>query len=122
MELDGKLIEHLPVTTGEGKNGAWQKSGFVIETNDAKYPKKVCLSTWGETVDEAKNVAIGTNVKALFDVESREYQGKWYTDAKCFKISWNKNGNYETPTPQPKKDEKKNVESFVNNNTDDLPF
>lgn len=121
MELEGKLIEHLETQTGEGKNGAWVKTQFVIETNDAKYPKKVCFTAWGETVAEIEQIANGTNVKVLFEVESREYQGRWYNDIKCYKIGWNKNGNYETPKPQTK-DTKKDVESFVNNNLDDLPF
>lgn len=121
MQIEGKLINHLPTQTGEGKNGQWEKGGFVIETPDPKYPKKIAFTTWGETVGTVGNIAIGSNVKVSFDVESREYNGKYFTDAKAFKVEVNKNGSFVEP--QPKTVTAKTPETFDNSNTlDDLPF
>ncbi len=86
MDISGKLSLHLPTQTGEGKNGTWQKSGFVVETSADKYPKKVFFTTWGDTIAQAQAFQPGEEVKVSFDVESREYMGKWYSDIKAWKI------------------------------------
>ena len=51
MEIDGKVISILPEEKGQGKNGEWRKMAFVIETQ-AKFPKKVCITVWGDRIDE----------------------------------------------------------------------
>jgi len=47
LNVSAKLIEVLPVVTGEGKNGPWKKQNIVLETED-QYPKKYALQ-FGET-------------------------------------------------------------------------
>jgi hypothetical protein len=86
MDISGKLTTHLPTQSGEGKNGTWQKSGFVIETSNEKFPKRICFTTWGETIAQAQVLQPGEEVKVFFDLESREYQGKWYSDIKAWKV------------------------------------
>ncbi len=85
MDISGKLIQILPAQTGNGKNGPWKKCDFVIETTD-KFPKKVCISAWNEQSAQIENLAIGSNLKVSFDISSREYNGRWYTDVKAWKI------------------------------------
>ena len=92
MEISGKVISLLPEQTGKGKNGVWRKRDFILETN-AKYPKKVCISVWGEKIDQF-NLKEGQIITASIEVESREYNGKWYTDVKAWKI-----GNQEEDAP-----------------------
>jgi hypothetical protein len=84
MEISGKIIQLLPEQSGAGKNGQWRKREYVIETQD-QYPKKVCFNMWGEKIDQ-NPVNVGDSVKVLFDLESREFNGKWYTDVKAWKI------------------------------------
>ena len=84
MEITGNLIHMLPLQTGQGKNGTWKKQEFVIETTDA-YPKKVCLAAWGDKVNTSKFV-IGQTLKVNFDAESREYNGRWYTELKAYSV------------------------------------
>ena len=97
MDITGKLFAQLEEQTGQGKNGLWKKRNFVIETGD-KYPKKVCLTAWGEQADQVAGLKPGLDVKVSFDLESREYQGKWYTDAKAWKIESNGGGAFAEPT------------------------
>ena len=85
MEITGNLIHMLPLQTGQGKNGQWKKQEFVIETTDA-YPKKVCIAAWGDKIDTSKFV-IGQTLRINFDAESREYNGRWYTDLKAFSVA-----------------------------------
>ncbi len=91
LELVGVLQIILPEVSGQGKNGTWTKQDFVLETQDT-YPKKVCLSAWGNQVGEIKKFAIGDTLTASLNLESREYNGKWYTEARAWKIT---SGNTE---------------------------
>ena len=83
MQINGKLTALLPVQTGQGKNGEWKKQEFIIETA-GQYPKKVCVTAWGKTVDYVPS--IGTEVNVSFDIESNEHNGRWYNTVKAFKI------------------------------------
>ncbi|MDQ6608507.1 MAG: DUF3127 domain-containing protein [Bacteroidota bacterium] len=84
MQLSGKLIQLLPLQTGQGKNGPWKKQEVILET-EGQYPKKVCVAIWGDKADE-KMLQAGNILKIDFDVESREYNGRWYTDVKAWKV------------------------------------
>ncbi len=84
MDIKGKLIQLLPLQTGTGKNGEWKKQDIIIETQ-SQYPKKVCISIWGDKINTSQ-LQIGKMLNISFDVESREYNGRWYTDVKAWKI------------------------------------
>ena len=85
LELSGKVVHLLAEQTGTGKNGQWSRQDLVIETEE-QYPRKVCLSAWGEKVSLIRNLKPGTPVKVSFQAESREFNGRWYTDLKLWKI------------------------------------
>ncbi len=85
MDISGKIIQVLQEQTGEGRNGKWSKCDFVIETQD-KFPKKVCITAWGDLIQTVRNIPAGSDVKVSFDISSREYNGKWYTDVKAWKV------------------------------------
>ena len=84
MQLTAKLIAILPEQTGAGKNGQWKKQDIIVET-DGQYPKKVCISLWGEKF-ERNLLKVGNSLTISFDIESREFNGKWYTDVKAWKV------------------------------------
>jgi hypothetical protein len=84
MQLTAKLTQLLTIQTGTSKNGEWKKQDIIVET-DGQYPKKVCISIWGDKINEGK-LQIGNVLKIDFDIESREYNNKWYTDIKALKI------------------------------------
>jgi hypothetical protein len=84
MELTGKLVSVLPEQTGNGKNGVWRKQDVVIET-EGKFPKKICVSIWGDKADRSI-LQPGNQLKVSFDLESREFNGRWYTDVKAWKV------------------------------------
>ncbi|MBL7875460.1 MAG: DUF3127 domain-containing protein [Cyclobacteriaceae bacterium] len=116
MDVSGTVISLLPLQTGQGKNGVWKKQEFILEM-PGQYPKKVCISLWGEKVDENK-ISIGDKITASINLESREYNGRWYTDARAWKIARQTSGtDREVPPPSAE-------ESFIpdTNASDDLPF
>ena len=84
MEVTGKMILINQVVSGDGRNGTWKKQDFVIETN-AQYPKKICFTLWGDKIEKL-NAVVGDTVVVSFDVESKEYNGKWFTEARAWMI------------------------------------
>lgn len=84
MEISGKIIAVLPIATGQGKNGTWRSQDYVLETAD-QYPKKVCFNLFNDKIDQFP-LAIDDVVSMSFDVESREYNGRWYTTIRAWKI------------------------------------
>ncbi len=86
MELIAKLVEKLPQEVGQGKNGQWIKGAFVVETEE-QFPKKVCFTVWGENMVKAlDSIKEDDQIKVYFSVESREYNERWYTDLKAYRI------------------------------------
>ncbi|PKP27731.1 MAG: hypothetical protein CVU02_02790 [Bacteroidetes bacterium HGW-Bacteroidetes-19] len=130
MEISGKLIQKLPLQSGVGKTGtSWQKQEFVIETIET-YPKKICANLWGDKADILQSINIGDQVVMSFHVESREYNGKWYTDVKAWKLEtavaapqvapqqMSSTPTYPTANELPSEFEG----TFVDEGQDDLPF
>ena len=94
MKLTAKLIQLLPLQTGTGKNGEWKKQDVIVET-DGEYPKKVCVSIWGEKINESQLV-VGNTLIMDINIESREFSGKWYTEIKAWKIDVVVQGNVQS--------------------------
>jgi hypothetical protein len=88
LEIKGKVVSILPEQSGQGKNGSWIKQDFVIETEE-QFPKKVCFSAWGDKASDIKKLKSGESVTVSFNVESREFNNKWYTDLRIWKIVQN---------------------------------
>lgn len=84
MQISAKLIQILPLQSGTGKNGEWKKQDIIVETQE-QYPKKICVSVWGDKIP-SQPMMLGENLLIDFDIESREYNGRWYTDVKAWKI------------------------------------
>lgn len=86
MEITGKLIQKLPVQSGVSSAGNnWSKAEFVIETIE-QYPKKVCANLWGDRARALDQFQEGNLITVSFDLESREFNGRWYTDVKAWKV------------------------------------
>ncbi len=78
MEIIGKIIVALPEQSGVSKAGnSWKKKEYVLETQET-YPKKVHFDLFGDKADKYP-LSVGQTVKLSFDIESREYNGRWFT-------------------------------------------
>lgn len=84
MDINGKVIAILPPYTFNTKNGQKTKYGFVIETND-QYPKKVCLNCFGDERWKTLGIVQGGEYNLSIEVSSREYNGRWFTEATCWR-------------------------------------
>jgi hypothetical protein len=116
MEIQGTIHSLLPEVNGQGRNGnTWRKREFILET-EGQYPKKVCISVWGDKIDQFP-LREGSKVQAAIDVESREYNGRWYTEVKAWKVVANEGGG-----SGPVVDQAPDYGRFDPGTPDDLPF
>lgn len=84
MEVVGKIIQVLPPQSGVSQAGNhWKKQEYVLETEDA-YPKKIFFDFFGDRADQFP-LAINDRVRLSFDIESREYNNRWYTSIRGWK-------------------------------------
>lgn len=87
LEIEGKIIRKLNVQTGVSQRGNWSKQEFIIEYQEGSYPSQACFNVWGEDkVKDLERFQIGDSVKVSFNVSSREYNGRWYTDLRAWRI------------------------------------
>ncbi len=85
MEIKGKIIHVLPLQEGVSKAGnPWKKQEYVLETLE-QYPRKVCFDLFGDKADQYR-AEIGDEVVLSFDIESREYNGRWFTSIRGWKL------------------------------------
>ncbi len=85
MEVTGKIILALPEMTGVSKAGnPWKKREYVLETFES-YPRKIHFDFFGEKADQFQ-LQVGQNIKLSFDIESREYNGRWFTSIRGWKV------------------------------------
>jgi hypothetical protein len=119
MELTGTVIALLPEVSGQGKNGTWRKQEFILEI-PSQYPKKVCISLWGDKIDQA-GLNVNDSVTASIDVESREYNSRWYTEVKAWKVDKAGSSN-SAPAAAQGGNPFPPVTTFTEDESDDLPF
>ncbi len=86
MDIVGKIIQVLPEQSGMSKTGnPWKVQSYVLETQE-QYPRKVCFEIFGE--DRIKNnpCKVDDVVTVSFDIESREFNGRWYTSIRAWRV------------------------------------
>ena len=102
LELNGTItvISEVQEGTAKSTGNTWKKAGFAVETK-GEYPKTVYFSVFGEEkVDNLlKFNKVGQNVDVSFNVESREYNGKYYTDLQAWKIFGSESGGKSEAKP-----------------------
>ena len=123
MEIKGTVKQILPVQSGEGRNGTWRKQEFILEI-PGQYPKSICMHMWGDAI-EASDLKLNEEIVASIDIESREYNGRWYTNIRAWRITREApssegdapSAEENWPTPNDEVKTESAAEEF-----DDLPF
>lgn len=80
--ITGKITHILPLQTGDSKKTPgqkWHKQEFVLETL-TEWPRQVCFQLWGEDRINQANIQLNDIVTVQFELSSREFNGKWYTN------------------------------------------
>ncbi len=131
LELIGKVIQVNQEVAGKSARGEWKKRDMIIETIE-QYPKKVCIGCFGDKADQVANYKAGTELRIAFNLESREFNSKWYSDIRAWKIdisngatpggnSNNNSNNYNQPSPA-YSNQSSGEPPSASSGTDDLPF
>lgn len=87
LELEGRIVRKLNVQNGSSARGPWSKQEFIFEYQEGNFPTQVCMNVWGE--DKVRDLARhndGDKVRVSFNLSSREYNGRWYTDVRAWRI------------------------------------
>ena len=86
MDIVGKIIQVLPLQEGVSKTGnPWKVQSYVLETQE-QYPRKVCFEIFGEERIKNNPCNIDDLVTVSFDIESREFNGRWYTSIRAWRV------------------------------------
>lgn len=87
LEITGRIIAALDKRTGvsNATGSAWSVQQYVIETHE-QYPKKMCFDVFGEERIKQFAIQIGEEVAVSFDLDAREYQGRWYNSIRAWKV------------------------------------
>ncbi len=119
--LEGKVVQLLAPQNGESSRGAWKKQDFVIETSE-NYPKKISIVGFQDMADKVAEMKEGDDVKVAINIESREYNSRWYTDVKAWKIDKVNSGSSPAASAPPAGMDDVTGVSFTSEDSDDLPF
>ncbi len=87
LELEGRIARKLNVQTGTSARGVWSKQEFIFEYQEGSFPTQICMNVWGEEkVRDLEKYQVGDKVKVSVNLSSREYNGRWYTDVRAWRI------------------------------------
>ena len=85
QEFTGVVKVITPVQSGQSSKGEWQKQTFVLEEVEDQYPNSIVFEALNKQTEMAK-LQVGATVKALFNIEAKLYQGKYYGANKLYKV------------------------------------
>ena len=84
MEFEGVVYKILPLTQGTSARGEWQRQDVVFEL-PSEFSRKICVTFFNKPSDVAK-LREGATYTVSVNVESREYNGRWYTDVRAWRL------------------------------------
>lgn len=99
MEIEGRIIEDIPMMEGVSKAGKpWKKKEWVLETF-GQYPRKVKFTLFGDRADSV-HIENGKIYAVSIDIESRLFNDRWYTDINAYAAREIAGPGMGTPQPQ----------------------
>ena len=109
MEFEGVVYKILPPTKGVSARGEWQRQEVIFEMPQ-EFSRKVCVTFFAYTVS--------------VNIESREYNGRWYTDVRAWRVQPKQEAApAQAPTPEmPPLGDEPSYSAPASADVDDLPF
>ena len=123
MEFEGKVLEILPPTSGQSARGTWERQVVVFEQPNKQYGKEIAVTFMNKGQDVA-TLRVGENYIVSFDIESRKYQDRWYTDVRAWRVQPTQQAQQQPPMRDlpPILDEAPMGSSSSAGVIDDMPF
>jgi len=118
LSIKGNIKYILSPESGTSKAGKeWSKQDFVIETTD-EYPKLICFTLFGDKAKQLDGLGIGSTADVHFNLESREYNGKYFHNVNAWKVDGVSHMENDTTNQKESNTNSPNTEE----GEDDLPF
>lgn len=125
MEFEGTVYKILPLTKGTSARGEWQRQDVVFEMNEGSFTRKICVTFFNKP-DDVAHLREGAAYTVSVNIESREYNGRWYTDVRAWRLQPKPQESVAAPTAPmpdlPPIGEEPTYASTPNSEVDDLPF
>lgn len=87
LELECNIVKKLEPVSGTSARGPWSKQEFIVQYQEGNFPNQLVLNVWGEEkVKELAAYQPGDRIKASLTPSSREFNGRWYTDVRAWRI------------------------------------
>lgn len=89
MEITGKIIVALEPRSGVSNNtgNPWKMQSFVLETTTEQYPRRCVFDVFGEDRLNQFNIQVGQEYTVSFDIDAREYQGRWFNSIRAWRVA-----------------------------------
>lgn len=97
MEFEGTVFKILPATKGTSARGEWQRQDVVFDMQEGSFTRKLCVTFFNKPDDVAR-LHEGEAYTVSINIESREYNGRWYTDVREWRVQ-PKSANAPAPMP-----------------------
>ena len=132
FKLTGKIIAVLPARSGVSQRtgNQWMTQEYVIEV-PGQYPRKCVFNIFGEDRIKQFNIQMGEELTVSFDIDAREYNGRWFNDIRAFNIQRGvapvaaapmDSAPVQAAAPQAQAPFPPADQAPVENSADDLPF
>ncbi len=122
FKFKGKVTNLLEVETITSKKGeTFQKQTIVVEEQKDKYPQSGAFEFFGKSYETLAQSGVkeGDEVEIAFNVDSREWKGRFFPSLKGYGIDViSSSGNNQQPTAPPPAQQQQQGEEA----SDDLPF
>ena len=128
MQTKGTFKQTAGYQEGTSAKGAWKKCVAVFEIANGQFTENVAFTCFGNMADNAASLKAGNRYVIDFDIKSREYNGKWYTDVNAWRFAEDDEQPVQQPAPAPKRKAVQTTigivpPSFTDDDpTADLPF
>ena len=102
MQFKGKIIETLPVVTGQGARGQWVKQGFVLEYESGQYPKSIAFDVFGDERLQKFRISVGEEL--ICDIDFKAVKGRnggTFNSVDCWNVTRVNQVQQQAPTQQP---------------------
>lgn len=127
MEIEAVVVKVLPPVKGTSARGEWTKQEVILE-QPGEFGRKVCVSFWGDKALDAANLKEGEKVSVSVNIESREFNGRWYTEVRAWKMTRGEQAPFASaaaPMPAgefPPMPTSEPASAAAEDSYDDLPF
>ena len=87
MELTGRIISVLQPRSGVSQRtgNSWMTQEYVMEI-PGQYPRHMVFNIFGEDRIKQFNIQLNEDVTVQFDIDAREFNGRWYNDIRAYNV------------------------------------